>query len=173
MLQFRQHRPGACVLAAMVLGCAISGGGALVTRRPYVIWNVTASAPRGLYFVADRGADRGDLVLVPTPSHVRQLAAERGYVPADVPLVKRIAAGRGDIVCGIKDRISINGGIVATRRTRDRNHRLLPRWNGCRSLGPNDIFLLMADAPASFDGRYFGITRRAAVIGRLVPLWTE
>jgi conjugative transfer signal peptidase TraF len=138
-----------------------------------LVWNATASAPRGLYFVTDHRTQRGDLVLVSTPLGVRHLAAERGYIPASVPLVKRIAAQRGDIVCSAGDEISINGVPVAVRRAHDGRGRALPRWSGCRVLGVDDIFLLMTDAPASFDGRYFGITPRAAVIGRLVPLWTE
>jgi len=154
-------------------GSAILGVGACITSNPRLVWNETASAPPGLYFVVDHRANRGDLVLVSTPLSVRHLAAERGYIPANVPLVKRIVAQRGDIVCSTGDDISINGVSVAVRRAFDGLGRALPRWSGCRTLGANDIFLLMTAAPASFDGRYFGITPRTAIIGRLVPLWTE
>ena len=146
---------------------------ATLTPHPRFIWNATASAPRGLYFVAGRSAKRGNMVLASTPPDVRQLAAERGYVPANVPLVKQVAAEHGDTVCSIENRISINGDLVAIRRARDGQHRVLPRWSGCRTLGAHDIFLLMTNTPASFDGRYFGVTPSADVIGRLVPLWTE
>lgn len=173
MRHIRQLRPSMRLFAAMVAGCAILAGGAILAPHPRIIWNATASAPRGLYFLADRRASQGDLVLVKTPLSVRQLAAERGYVPANVPLVKRIGAEHGDKVCGTGSRISINGIPVAVRRTHDGQNRLLPRWDGCRLLGANDIFLLMTGVPSSFDGRYFGVTSRAAVLGRLVPLWTE
>lgn len=165
-------RPSKRALATAVAGCALLVS-AIFAPRPCLIWNATASAPRGLYFLIDRRADRGDMVLVSTPPLVRQLAAERGYVPANVPLVKWIAAARADVVCGANDRVSINGIFVAVRRARDGRNRALPWWSGCRALGSNDIFLLMPDAPESFDGRYFGVTPRAAVIGRLAPLWTE
>jgi conjugative transfer signal peptidase TraF len=146
---------------------------AILTPRPRVIWNATASAPRGLYFVANRSAKRGDLVLASMPPDARQIAAERGYIPASVPLVKRLVAEHGDTVCSAGNRVSINGIFVAARRARDGERRILPRWSGCRTLGAHDIFLLMTNAPASFDGRYFGVTPRTDVIGRLVPLWTE
>jgi len=54
----------------------------------------------------------------------------------------------------------------------DREGRPLPAWQGCRPLAPGEVFLLMANIPASFDGRYFGPIPRAAIIGRLVPLCT-
>lgn len=169
----RPHRHRLRLIAAAVASCTSLTVGAMFAPHPRVVWNATASAPRGLYFLADRRAHRGDLVLVGTPLSVRQLAAERGYVPANVPLVKRIAAGQGDKVCGTGDRISINGNPVAFRRARDGQSRILPRWNGCRLLGASDIFLLMTDVPSSFDGRYFGVTSRRAVLGRLIPLWIE
>jgi type IV secretory pathway protease TraF len=37
----------------------------------------------------------------------------------------------------------------------------------------DELFLLMEGVPGSFDGRYFGPVNRSAIIGRLVPLWTE
>lgn len=172
-MTFDRPRHNKHVLAMALGGCAILGIGACIASNPRLVWNATASAPRGLYFVVDHRANRGDLVLVSTPLSIRQLAAERGYIPANVPLVKRIAAQRGDIVCSTGDDISINGAAVAIRRARDGRGFALPHWSGCRALGADDIFLLMTDVRTSFDGRYFGITPRAAIIGRLVPLWTE
>jgi type IV secretory pathway protease TraF len=49
----------------------------------------------------------------------------------------------------------------------------LPHWDGCRTLQADELFLLMAAVPDSFDSRYFGPVSLSAVIGRLVPLWTE
>ncbi|HEY0106773.1 MAG TPA: S26 family signal peptidase [Rhizomicrobium sp.] len=56
---------------------------------------------------------------------------------------------------------------------RDHKLRPLPAWSGCRRLGSNDLFLLMGHIPDSFDGRYFGVTPRTSLIGKLVPLWTK
>jgi type IV secretory pathway protease TraF len=62
--------------------------------------------------------------------------------------------------------------IVAETLLIDRAGRPIPAWRGCPTLARDEVILLMADVPASFDGRYFGPTPSAAIIGRLVPLWT-
>ena len=85
-------------------------------------------------------AHRGDLVLVRTPRSVRQLAAERGYLPQTVPLVKRVAALDGDIVRAAGDVISVNDRVVAERLARDRLGRPMPNWSGCRLLDGGEVF---------------------------------
>jgi conjugative transfer signal peptidase TraF len=169
----RGRRRPRTVLAFTLFGLGLIGLATLARQAPWLIWNASASAPVGLYRVLPGNAVRGDLVLVRTPSPVRQLAAERGYLPQNVPLVKRVAALGGDIVCAAGDVISINGRAVAQRLARDRLGRPLPGWTGCQTLDPDDVFLLMENVAGSFDGRYFGPVRRAAIIGRLAPLWTE
>ena len=161
------------VLALTLFGLGLIGLAMLARPAPWLVWNASASAPIGLYRVLPGKPIRGDLVLVHTPDSVRQLAAERGYLPATVPLVKRVAALDGDIVCAAADVISVNGRVVAERLAHDRLGRPLPAWTGCQTLGPDDVFLLMEDVTGSFDGRYFGSVRRAAIIGRLAPLWIE
>ncbi|EGY02467.1 plasmid transfer protein TraF [Nitrospirillum viridazoti Y2] len=141
---------------------------------PRLVWNASASAPIGLYLVQPgRVAVRGDLVLARTPDAVVELAAARGYLPAGVPLVKRVAALSGDVVCGDRAAVSINGVPVAVRLDKDSHGRPLSAWEGCRVLLPGDLFLLMADVPGSFDSRYFGPVQAGTIIGRLVPLWTD
>ena len=141
---------------------------------PVLVWNATASAPVGLYEL--RRTDsvmRGDMVLAEVPANARELAAARGYLPAGVRLVKRIAALAGDTVCSFGRRIIINGNPAATRLSADIQGRPLPSWHGCYRLKRDQVFLLMAHVPDSFDGRYFGPIRRAAILGTLRPLWTH
>lgn len=159
----------ALVIACAALSIAVTTNNA----EPILVWNASASAPIGLYALAGHDAGRGDLALVRTPPSVRELAATRGYLPANVPMVKRIAAANNDIVCASGELISINGKAVAVRRERDNAGRPLPSWSGCRRLAHDEVFLLMAPVRDSFDGRYFGPTKRASIIGRLEPLWTE
>lgn len=170
----RRRRPRPCRLLALAgLGLTALGFAVLAEPAPRVVWNASASAPVGLYWVIHAAPARGDLVLADLPPDARRLAAERGYLPASVPLVKRVAAQAGDTVCADDETVSINGRPVAVRLARDRLGRALPAWIGCRVLAEDELFLLMADAPGSFDGRYFGPVQRTAVMGRLVPLWTE
>ena len=169
----RVRRRPRTVLALTLFGLGLIGLATLARPAPWLVWNASASAPIGLYRVLPGKPIRGDLVLVRTPSSVRQLAAERGYLPQNVPLVKRVAALDGDIVCAAGDVISVNGRVVAERLARDRLGRPLPAWTGCQTLGPDDVFLLMEGVSDSFDGRYFGQIPTAAIIGRLAPLWIE
>jgi conjugative transfer signal peptidase TraF len=138
---------------------------------PRVVYNATASAPIGYYLVLPAvPLHRGDLVLVNPPDAARRLAAERDYLPTGVPLVKRIAAVAGELVCAGADGVRVRGVVVAHALAVDARGRLLPAWSGCGALGPDEVFLLMADVPASFDSRYFGPVPIGSVIGRLVPL---
>lgn len=143
-------------------------------NRSLFVWNASASAPIGLYRVWHAGEiSRGDLVLAVPNSVTAKLAAQRGYLPLGVPLIKRIAATEGDTICAHGATVSIDGAVTATRLSVDRHGRKLPGWTGCRVLGRNDVFLLMANVPDSFDGRYFGPTSRAHIAGRLEALWTR
>jgi conjugative transfer signal peptidase TraF len=159
------------VLAVGVLGVAAL---AWSPPMPRLVWNVTASAPLGLYRVEfGLPPARGDLVLARLPETVRTLAAERSYLPKTVPVVKRVAAMAGDRICGVGDDIIVGGGIAARRLPADGQGRALPAWQGCHVLLGNEVFLLMEGVPDSFDGRYFGPTETSQIIGRLVPLWTR
>lgn len=160
-----------CVLGFAVSGAALLAAGALAA--PVLVWNASASAPRGLYLRTADHARIGDFVLVRTPAAIRDLAARRRYIPADVPLVKRIAAANGDLVCAAGQTIAINAHVVAHRYYTDGAGRPLPVWSGCRRLTDSDVFLLMIGVAASFDSRYFGPVPRLSIIGKLVPLWTE
>lgn len=174
----RGRRRPRTVLALTLFGVGLIGLPTLANSvlwgpAPWLVWNASASAPVGLYRVLPANAVRGDLVLVRTPCSARKLAAERGYLPQNVPLVKRVAAQGGDVVCAAANVIFVNGRVVAERLARDRRGRPLPGWSGCQTLEPDDVFLLMENVTASFDGRYFGPVSRAAIIGRLAPLWIK
>jgi conjugative transfer signal peptidase TraF len=140
-------------------------------RSPRLIWNASASAPIGLYRVMSDGTPRiGDMVIARVPLAYRRLAAERHYLPADVPLVKRVAASDGQDVCAAGLGLFIDGRRASARRIVDGQGRPMPMWNGCIRLHARQYLLLMPD-PASFDGRYFGITDGADIVGTATLLW--
>jgi conjugative transfer signal peptidase TraF len=173
MSTIRHHRHGRIAPLWALAALSMMGTALVLPAHPWLVWNATASAPVGLYRLSSDAPKQGDFALAEAPASARELAAERGYLPADVPLVKRIAAATGDTVCAETDRILINGALVTRRLVTDGKRRALPAWTGCRTLGKDDVFLLMASVPTSFDGRYFGVTRRASLIGKLVPIWTD
>jgi conjugative transfer signal peptidase TraF len=139
---------------------------------PRLVWNVSSSAPVGLYSVMPGATVMpGTMVLGWPPQAVRQLAARRGYLPANVPLLKRVAAGPGDTICAVGRGIMVNGVRVATRHDNDKHGRPLPRWTGCRTLRLDEFLLLMTGHPDSFDGRYFGVSKARDVIGTARLVW--
>jgi conjugative transfer signal peptidase TraF len=139
---------------------------------PLLLWNASASSPVGLYRVSPATAlVKGDMVVAWAPARARALAAARHYLPDNVPLVKRVAAVRGDWVCAEGDAIFVNDDLVARRLRRDPSGRPLPWWSDCRALGEGETFLLMPSGPGSFDGRYFGITQARDIVGKARLIW--
>lgn len=147
---------------------------AALPPAPLLVWNRSASAPTGLYFVSPGALiDAGDMVIARTPAPWHMLAARRHYLPANVPLVKRAVAAEGDIVCAHDETVSINAAPAVTRRARDSAGRILPWWEGCHALRQGELFLLMVGAPDSFDGRYFGVTGPDDIVGKARLIWAR
>jgi len=158
------------------LGLALLGAAVALTivapSRPLLVWNASASTPVGLYAVgAPERLEVGDYVIARLPEPFRNLAARRRYLPDNVPLVKRVAAASGDQVCALGTQIFINGQWAADRRVADGHGLPMPWWNGCVTLRHGAYFLLITEAPTSFDGRYFGPTTPDLIIGKAHLLW--
>lgn len=155
------------------IGSAVLATTIVLPPRPWFVWNASASTPIGLYYIGSRTAlKRGDLVAVRLPELVRQFAAERHYLPRNIPALKRIAAIHGDTICAAGDRIYMNGIHAADRRSIDTMGRPMPLWEGCQTLGQGELFLLNSDVKNSFDGRYIGITQTFDVIGKATLICT-
>lgn len=166
----RRLRARAAAIGVLTLGVAAT---IMLPPRPLLVWNASASAPIGLYTIAEPSAlEPGDYALARLPEPYRRLAARRYYLPANVPLVKRVAAVAGDSVCASGAVVTINGRVAAKRKAADRFGRPLPWWRGCSTLR-DAIFLLNPAEPASFDGRYFGPVPRADLIGKATPIWVR
>jgi conjugative transfer signal peptidase TraF len=105
------------------------------------------------------------IVLVDLPEHIATLADKRGYLPLDVPLLKRVGAVAPQNVCIEDGRVRIDGVTVAHVLLIDAQARPLPSWMQCRQLVESELFLLSTTNPGSFDSRYFGPIDRANVIG--------
>ncbi len=162
--------------AAVPLGClsAVLGATLVWPPAPRLVWNASASAPVGLYRVTPGARPRrGELALIRLPHSARDLAARRGYLPANVPAIKRVTAVAGDMVCASRDRVSVAGYLAVARLAADRQGRPLPRWNGCIVLAANELFLLNPEAAGSFDSRYFGPVGGELIVGRARLLWAR
>lgn len=147
-------------LALLATGCL----GLAARQAPAVaLINESPSVPRGIYVrSAGRGVAPGDTVALTQPPQARAYLAALG-MPAEVRLLKRVAAVGGDRVCRTGDRVEAGGRSVPVR-ARDGRGVALSRWTGCRRLEPGELFLL-GDTPGSFDSRYFGPVRVADLDG--------
>jgi conjugative transfer signal peptidase TraF len=163
----------ASIFVLTAVGAALAIASSLIGPRPILVWNATASAPRGLYCIArPAGFQAGDLVLVQPDPASAAVYAERGYLPLGVALLKRVVALGGMRVCEHDGDVTIEGRYVANALRIDGQGRPMTFWSGCRVLNDAELFALNADVPTSLDGRYFGPSLRSSVIGRAVPVWT-
>ena len=171
------------VLAALsAYGLAALAWAAFVSPLPRLIYNPSDSVAVGWYRIdpldhrtasLPRPLSVGSIVLVPLPAEAAALAAQRGYLPTRVPLLKRVGAVAPQHVCIVDALVWIDGVPVAAALAADRLGRPLPSWPQCRWLRPGELFLLSVTNPASFDSRYFGPVSASAVIGVAHPVWLE
>jgi len=171
------------VLAGLsACGLAALAWASFVQPLPRLIYNPSDSVAIGWYRVdplhhrlgsLPPALRVGSIVLTTLPPDVAVLAAQRGYLPARVPLLKRVGAVAPQHVCVFDALVWIDGVPVATVRPADRLGRPLPSWPQCRHLAPGELFLLSVTNPASFDSRYFGPISASAVIGVAHPVWLE
>lgn len=140
-------------------------------RTLRLIYNASDSAPRGFYVVRQAQPVHGDWVITRLPTDAAALAAERQYLPINVPLLKRVTAMYGEHVCARNGRVTINGQDIARALEQDSMGRALTPWYGCRLLTEDEFFLLSDHHESSFDSRYFGPVSRMALLGVAVPIW--
>ena len=161
------------MIFAAIVSCTTLTTLAVPVAR-FAVWNATASVPTGLYAIRGKASLHvGERVAIEPPPELRRLLAERHYLPTGVPLLKRIAAVRGQRVCRDALSITIDGQYVGAARPSDSLGRPLPTWAGCHVLRTGELFVMNPAAPSSFDGRYFGVLRLTHVIGRATPVWTD
>lgn len=162
------------LITATALAAISVGYPGLMPMPKKLIWNASASAPIGLYAIAQADAlDVPDLVAVMPPGPLATFLAARGYLPEGVPLMKRVLGLPGQRVCRAGRTITVDGVEMGEALERDRMGRVLPVWRGCCVVASGQLFLMNSGVRDSFDGRYFGPLPIATVVGRAIPLWTD
>ena len=142
-----------------------------VQSTPKLLWNESASTPIGLYLLyAPDALHKYDLVAVRPSTSQAKFLEERQFLAQGALLLKHIAALSGARICRQGKYILIDGHNVATTRRYDRLGRALPVWNGCKTLSPDEIFLLNPK-PDSLDSRYFGPFQKQSIVGKARALW--
>jgi conjugative transfer signal peptidase TraF len=159
-------------LVMTTLAVAAIVASALMQPTSILLFNPSASAPRGWYLlVPAHGLAPGDYVVADLPPEIRTLAAARGYLPSTVPLLKHVSATAGACVCARGDLLFVDHMAAASIRSRDGRGRPMHKWEGCRVLNADEILVLSPSSDASFDSRYFGPLTIELVRGKAVPLW--
>ena len=143
----------------------ITAVGALAAAKPTLLLNRSPSEPPGLYVRAGRDLGVGSIIAFRTPSAAFPYADLSMAYLHHRPLLKAVAAGPGDRVCTTDGELIINGRAMAPIATRDRQGRALPRWQGCRRMTQDELFVFSARVPNSFDSRYYGPVHRTDVLG--------
>ncbi|MBM2563474.1 S26 family signal peptidase [Pseudomonas sp. AF1] len=181
-------RPRSRLRARIVLaglsacGLAALAWASFVHPLPRLIYNPSDSVAVGWYRVdplsngtgsLPRPLSVGSIVLTTLPPDAAMLAAQRGYLPTRVPLLKRVGAVAPQHVCIVAGQVRIDGVPAAAALPADRLGRPLPSLQLCRRLESGELFLLSVTNPASFDSRYFGPVSASAVIGVAHPVWLE
>jgi conjugative transfer signal peptidase TraF len=160
------------IIGAMLFGMSMIAFSSAAHPVPRLLWNASASVPVGLYAIHPAGRlTAGELLVVKPPARLAQFMAARKYLALGVPLIKHVAALPGQIVCRSGLTITVNGIAKAEALDRDTRGRKLPVWQGCRAIQLHQVFLMNADVPDSFDGRYFGPLPDSTIIGSATPLW--
>ena len=99
----------ATVAAASLFG-SLFVAVAWLAPAPRLLWNASASAPIGLYRIDPGATPRaGDLVAIRPSPPLGAWLAERHYLPAGVPLLKRVAALPGARLCRSGVFVTIDG----------------------------------------------------------------
>jgi type IV secretory pathway protease TraF len=160
--------------ALIVLSLSFAAGTFLVAAIalkpvPRLIWNASGSVPTGPYYVQIRQPNLGEIAVIRPDDWVRLYASSRGYLPENVWLLKPVFAIKDSFVCRYGRYIFVDGKLVMRARIWDRQHRLLPVWEGCHTLKSDEVFVL-ARPQDSFDSRYFGSVNRSQIVGTAIPL---
>lgn len=164
------------LLTATALAVAGVAVPCVLPLRTQIVFNPSASVARGWYRIdavrAPGAMHVGSLVLARLPASAAAFAAQRHYLPAGTPVLKRVAAVAPQTVCIAGQQVWVDATAVAVARVQDGAGRTLPTWAHCRPLADGELFLLGDAQWVSFDSRYFGPVRVDAVLGIARPLWT-
>jgi conjugative transfer signal peptidase TraF len=160
-------------LTTMLAGTAALIAPIALVITPLYVWNSSESVPIGLYRLK-RADDRfvTELVAIQPPEPLATFLDLNGYLPAGLPMLKRVLALPGQLVCRSGLTVSVDRIAMGDARDRDGRGRALPNWQGCRVVGEGELFVMNRQSANSLDGRYFGFLPASAVLGRALPVWT-
>ncbi|MGN8545401.1 S26 family signal peptidase [Bradyrhizobium sp. 13971] len=160
-------------LTAMLGGAVALVAPIVLEITPLYIWNASESVPIGLYRLQPANdLFVTELLAVQPPEPLATFLDLNGYLPAGLSMLKRVLALPGQTVCRSGLTVSVDAIEMGEARDRDGRGRPLPKWQGCRIVGEDELFVMNWQSTNSLDGRYFGFLPASSVIGRALPVWT-
>ncbi|QQO18342.1 S26 family signal peptidase [Bradyrhizobium diazoefficiens] len=160
-------------LAMMFASAAALLAPTVLDLTPLFVWNASESVPIGLYRL--QPAEKlfvTELLAIQPPEPLATFLDVGGYLPAGIPMLKRVLALPGQTVCRTGLAVTVDAIEMGEARDRDGRGRPLPKWQGCRVVGEDELFVMNWQSADSLDGRYFGFLPASAVLGRALPVWT-
>ncbi len=162
-------------IVTVAVGYAVLlGTGLIGYRLPAALGyclNLTPSEPVGIYRLAPGGAERGALVWLKQPTGPTALVLRR-YAPANIPLIKRVAAVAGDVVQLGAHGVRIDGTLWPDSAPLDRDAEGQPLQHyqfGNYRVRTRQVWVL-SQHPRGIDSRYFGPVAISSVISQLIPV---
>ena len=134
--------------------------------------NLSASEPRGLYWIAPLGGELklGERVFFEVPEAARPYVFGRQWLLPGALLLKEVGALPGDTYQVNDISFFINEVYIGPVSSVDRHGQPLPRLRGFFRV-PDGYFLpISQQIPNSFDGRYFGAVPISLIRGKAVPI---
>jgi conjugative transfer signal peptidase TraF len=129
------------------------------------------SMPKGIYFIAPiQSIHRGDVIVFKPPQAIDQFLIQHHWVPESGILMKNVFGVPGDFVCKKNHFVFINGEKTAYVFDEYLPNKKLPNQPFCAKLKTNEYLLMSTRVKRSFDGRYFGIIHREAMMGAATKL---
>lgn len=163
-----QSRRSTCIVASAALAI-LALGVASILPLDVVLYNHSPSIPTGFYLRQSSPAAPGAIVTVRAIDVAPAEARARHFANRGDRFIKRVAAVVGDEVCIQGETVRVRQTFTVRRRPVDSAGTRLSAWSGCRTLANNEV-LLLGDTEDSFDGRYWGPTKRDKIEGVWVPL---
>jgi conjugative transfer signal peptidase TraF len=147
-------------LALFLLGAAHE-----LPKRLFI--NESPSMKQGIYLVyGGKKPKVGETVLITLPGFLRDFAKTHSFLSRRNPLLKKVAAVRGDKICGNGRETVVNEKEIYALKEVDAEGRPLPKYLGCQVLESGEFFPVGENSERSFDGRYFGPLDETLILGK-------
>ncbi len=174
MLRVGVKSPLSLKIAVASLLCFAAVYGLSVITGKMLFINYSPSVPLGLYVRSfSKGINKGDFVVFRLPEVVVREIKGRSWYREEYDYIKEVAAVSGDRVCVEGQRLLINDVMVGEVLDNDYLGSPLPHFlSGCVVLKENELIVLGLNSERSFDGRYFGVLGRNAIISKVNRLLT-